>query len=117
MLRSSLILLKRITTTINIARFACSLVPTLSPTFQVILANPAVLLTGAMACRVHRNLVIEALNDSDGKDGSLTAPKFAGGRVVSDVTLPTSTGRSVLPQSGPKVSVAGPQSFGYVVIL
>ena len=65
----------------------------------MILASPAVALTSAMACRVHRNLIIESL-DLGGTGGKpLTAPKFADRQVVNE-TLPTSTIIRVLSEPG-----------------
>ena len=59
----------------------------MSPTLQMLATSPTVALTSVMACRVHRNLVVESLLDSEGMGGKpLTAPIFAD-RQVND-TLP-----------------------------
>ncbi|KAG6326436.1 hypothetical protein ID866_12653 [Astraeus odoratus] len=79
-----------ITTGVNMARFAYTLVPSLSPTLQVLLADPARSLTSVMACRVYRNLIIEALDSEVVVGGVLTTPVFAEGRVVN-VSLPMKT--------------------------
>lgn len=71
----------------------------MSPTLQVLLSSPAVALTSVMACRVHRNLILEASNDSDGTVVvPLTALNFGDEQVVT-LTLPTSADRSLFLQS------------------
>ena len=61
--------------------------------------SPAVALTSAMACQVHRNMIIQSLRDSEGAGGkALTAPRFAD-RQTANETLPTSTVIWVPPES------------------
>ncbi|KAG6329410.1 hypothetical protein ID866_9679 [Astraeus odoratus] len=75
-----------ITTGVNMARLACTLVPSFSPTAQVILVDPSSSLTSVMACRVYRNFVIGIL-DSEAEGGVIITPVFADGRVVN-VSIP-----------------------------
>ncbi|KAG6329308.1 hypothetical protein ID866_9782 [Astraeus odoratus] len=76
-----------ITMGVDMVRFAYTLVPSSSPTAQVLLADPASSLTGVMACRVYRNLIIRTLDCEVVVGGVLKTPVFAEGRVVN-VSLP-----------------------------
>ncbi|KAI6041294.1 hypothetical protein EDC04DRAFT_2893271 [Pisolithus marmoratus] len=72
-----------ITTGANMMRFVFSAMPSASPTLQVMMSTPAVALTSAMACRVHRNLLIEALDEALTDPSELTRPVFANARIVN----------------------------------
>ncbi|KAL4081286.1 hypothetical protein V8B97DRAFT_1921606 [Scleroderma yunnanense] len=88
-----------ITNGFNVSRLSNSSQPSESPTMQLLLLGPTVALTSAMACRVHRNLILESLRDSEGVVGvPLTAPRFADKRDVDD-TLPMSKPPSLSPHS------------------
>ncbi|KIJ68387.1 hypothetical protein HYDPIDRAFT_24674 [Hydnomerulius pinastri MD-312] len=63
-----------VTTGVNITRCILILVPSVSSVYQVTPAVPAVALTSAMACRVFRNLKLEALQDTE--VGILTTMRF-----------------------------------------
>ena len=78
---------RRITNSINIQRLVQCSQPNISPTNQMLLASPAVALTSALACRVHRHLVIESLDLGATGGKPLTAPKFADGQVVDETLL------------------------------
>ena len=77
----------RVTNTINIQRLVQCSQSNISPTNQMLLASPAVALTSAMACRVHRYLVIESLDLGATGGKPLTAPKFADRQVVDETLL------------------------------
>ncbi|KAI6016523.1 hypothetical protein EDC04DRAFT_527864 [Pisolithus marmoratus] len=91
-----------ITTGVNVTRLVFSAIPSASASLQVVLATPAVVLTSIMACRVHRNLLIEALDGARTDKRELTTPVFANGRVMS-VSLPQEVKSDVIGQGEPKV--------------
>ncbi|KAI6016522.1 hypothetical protein EDC04DRAFT_527562 [Pisolithus marmoratus] len=53
------------------------------PSYQVILSAATVALTSVMACRVYRNLLIEALDKVRADNRELTGPVFANGPMVN----------------------------------
>ncbi|KAI6145346.1 hypothetical protein BKA82DRAFT_129866 [Pisolithus tinctorius] len=79
-----------ITIGITLTRFALSLSPA-SPTLQVILSSPAVSLTSVMACRVHRNLIIQSMDNGGGSGMERKIPGFSDTQVV-DIPLPRKLG-------------------------
>ncbi|KAI6101417.1 hypothetical protein EDD16DRAFT_1525961 [Pisolithus croceorrhizus] len=75
-----------ITIGINLTRFAFSLSPSASPTLQVILSSPAVSLASVMASKVHRNLIIESMDNSGGSRMERRTPGISDTPVV-DISL------------------------------
>ncbi|KAI6126828.1 hypothetical protein F5141DRAFT_358866 [Pisolithus sp. B1] len=67
-----------ITNGINWTRLSFSTNSTITPSYQVMLSAATVALTSAMACRVYRNLLIEALDEVHMDNRELTKPVFAG---------------------------------------
>lgn len=76
------------TTGVNITRTIVSLLPNISPVLQLSPSVPAVALTSAMACRVFRNLKLEALQETE--VGNVTTIRFADREHVN-VHLPKNT--------------------------
>ncbi|KAI6128858.1 hypothetical protein EDD16DRAFT_23485 [Pisolithus croceorrhizus] len=72
-----------ITDGINTNRFIFSTNSSILPSYQVMLSAATVALTSAMACRVYRNLLIEALDEVHINNRELTKPVFADGHVVN----------------------------------
>lgn len=65
----------RITTGVNVTRSILAILPNVSPVLQLSPSVPAVALTSAMACRVYRNLKLEAMEKTE--VGILTTIQFA----------------------------------------
>ncbi|KAI6114680.1 hypothetical protein EV401DRAFT_1889897 [Pisolithus croceorrhizus] len=69
--------------------------PSASPTLQVILSSPAVSLASVMASKVHRNLIIESMDNSGGsRSGAENAWNFgypSSGYIASEETKPSVT--------------------------
>lgn len=86
-----------ITTGANVMRFVFSADPSASPTLQVLLSTPAVALTSVMACRVHRNLLIQDLEEACIGNRELARPVLANGRMVN-VSLPSQAKSDVTDQ-------------------
>ncbi|KAI6099952.1 hypothetical protein EDD16DRAFT_493866 [Pisolithus croceorrhizus] len=85
-----------ITIGINLTRFAFSLSPSASPTLQVILSSPAVSLASVMACKVHRNLIIESMDNSgSGSMAEWRIPEFSD-TPIADISLPRKPGPASL---------------------
>ncbi|KAI6040721.1 hypothetical protein EDC04DRAFT_1411564 [Pisolithus marmoratus] len=89
-----------ITTGTNMTQFVFSAIPSASPLFQVMLSAPAVVLTSVMACRVHRNLLIEALDKTHMDSRELTKLVFANGQVVNVSLPPPEVKSDVIGQHG-----------------
>jgi len=75
-----------ITTGANVSRTISALLPNISPVSQLSPSVPALALTSAMACRVFRNLKLEALEKT--VVGNVTTIRFAD-REPANVHLPT----------------------------
>ncbi|KAG8219854.1 hypothetical protein J3R82DRAFT_832 [Butyriboletus roseoflavus] len=78
-----------ITTGVNVTRSILAILPNISPVLQLSPSVPAVALTSAMACRVFRNLKLEAMQKTE--VGILTTIRFADRERVN-VHLPKATG-------------------------
>lgn len=85
-----------ITIGINLTRFAFSLSPSASPTLQVILSSPAVSLASVMACKVHRDLIIESVDNSSGGSRSERRTPGVSDTPVLDISLPRKPGPASL---------------------
>ncbi|KAI6002108.1 hypothetical protein EDD15DRAFT_1580721 [Pisolithus albus] len=72
-----------ITNGINMTRLNFSTTANMIPSYQVLLSATTVALTSAMACRVYRNLLIEALDEFHVDNRELTKPVFAKGQAVN----------------------------------
>ena len=75
----------RITSGVNITRSTLALSPGVSPVLQLFPSVPAVALTSTMACRVFRNLKLEATQEAEA--GIVTTIRFAD-RERANIHLP-----------------------------
>ncbi|KAI6005349.1 hypothetical protein EDC04DRAFT_2611579 [Pisolithus marmoratus] len=100
-----------ITTGANMMRFVFSAMPSASPTVQVMVSTPAVVLTSVIACQVHRNMLIEALDEARTNSVELTTVVFANGRVSLPLEVKSDvTGQPEQPE-GSRAYICHPGSY------
>ncbi|KAI5999801.1 hypothetical protein F5J12DRAFT_846744 [Pisolithus orientalis] len=77
-----------VTAGVNMTRLAFALLPSVSPSFAVMVSAFSVTLTSIMACRVHRNLIIKDLAEAQTNGAELTTAVLGNGSLMNVVPLP-----------------------------